>query len=296
MTERLADISSRITGIRQLGAVVNAMRGIAAARAQQARGQLAAVDRYAAIIVAAIAQALPLIPPNTPAPIERRGSLRLGLVLFCAEQGFAGAFSERVLDAAGPALQTAELFLIGTRGQAALAERGVQAGWTGALPSHSPGIPKLADHVAQALYASVAAGKIVRLDAIYSHWQPGQGTHIERKHLLPFDISTFAAPASGSRSRMANPPLLNLVPEALVQALTADYMLAELCRAGLHAFAAENEARMEAMAAARGQIERQLANLQATQRRVRQEEITAEIIELASGEAASRARVAGLAG
>ena len=46
--------------------------------------------------------------------------------------------------------------------------------------------------------------------------------------------------------------------------------MAELCRAGLHGFAAENEARMEAMAAARGQIERQLAALQATQRRVRQ--------------------------
>jgi len=46
--------------------------------------------------------------------------------------------------------------------------------------------------------------------------------------------------------------------------------MAELCRAGLHGFAAENEARMEAMAAARGQIERQLAALQAAQRRVRQ--------------------------
>jgi F-type H+-transporting ATPase subunit gamma len=45
---------------------------------------------------------------------------------------------------------------------------------------------------------------------------------------------------------------------------------------------------MEAMAAARSQIERQLSSLQATQRMVRQEEITAEIIELAAGETASR--------
>jgi F-type H+-transporting ATPase subunit gamma len=293
VTERLADIGDRITGIRQLGAVVNAMRGIAAARAQQARGQLVAVDRYTATIAAAIAQALPLIPPGTQAPIERRGKPRLGLLLFCAEQGFAGAFSERVLDAAGPALRTAQLFVIGTRGHAVLAERGIKAVWTGALPSHSPGIPRLADQVAQALYAQIAAEKIDHLDAIYSRWQPGQGTRIERTHLLPFDMAAFAAPNSGSVQANANPPMLYLPPEAVVQALTADYMLAELCRAGVHAFAAENEARMEAMAAARGQIERQLGTLQATQRRVRQEEITAEIIELASGEAASRARVAG---
>ena len=57
----------------------------------------------------------------------------------------------------------------------------------------------------------------------------------------------------------ANPPLLNLPPEALLSELTADYMHAQLCNAALHAFAAENEARMEAMAAARNQIERQLA-------------------------------------
>ena len=45
---------------------------------------------------------------------------------------------------------------------------------------------------------------------------------------------------------------------------------------------------MEAMAAARNQIERQLSSLQATQRHVRQEEITAEIIELAAGAQASQ--------
>ena len=72
MTERLADISARIDGIRQLGAVVNAMRGIAAARAQQARGQLAAVDSYAATIAAAIGRALALVPPAPPA--TRHGS------------------------------------------------------------------------------------------------------------------------------------------------------------------------------------------------------------------------------
>jgi F-type H+-transporting ATPase subunit gamma len=67
-------------------------------------------------------------------------------------------------------------------------------------------------------------------------------------------------------------------------------MHAQLCRAGLHAFAAENEARMEAMAAARNHVERQLTLLQARQRAVRQEEITEEVIELAAGETANKQR------
>jgi F-type H+-transporting ATPase subunit gamma len=67
--------------------------------------------------------------------------------------------------------------------------------------------------------------------------------------------------------------------------LTTRYLHAQFCNDALHAFAAENEARIEAMASARSQIERQLFSLRTTQRQVRQEEITAEIIEPAAGEA-----------
>src|ERR1700689_4205678 len=96
-------------------------------------------------------------------PGATRKSTRPALVLFCAEQGFAGAFSERVLDAVGADLATSEVFLIGTRGGAVIAERGVAAGWKGAMPSHSLGVPKLADRLAAALYTRIATGEIDRL-------------------------------------------------------------------------------------------------------------------------------------
>lgn len=280
MKERLADITARIEGIRQLDAVVNAMRGIAAARAQQARAQLTAVDSYAQAIAVAIAQAVSLVPSDR----HDRGSrsTRPALVLFCAEQGFAGAFSERILDAAHGDFASHELFLVGTRGITVAAERNVLPKWKSAMPSHSLGVPKLADRIADALYIRIATGEIDALDAIFTRWQPSRGTQIERRRLFPLDRTAFPAPAA------SDTPLLALAPEALLSELTAGYMHAQLCRAALHAFAAENEARMEAMASARRQIERQLSSLKATQRTVRQEEITAEIIELATGETASR--------
>jgi F-type H+-transporting ATPase subunit gamma len=280
MTERLADISTRIDGIRQLGAVVNAMRGIAAARAQRARSQLAAVDSYAATIALAIGRTFALIPAAHSGAGRR--SNRSALVLFCAEQGFAGAFSERVLDAVGADLAGSELFLIGARGQAVATERGIHAAWNSPMPSHSLGVPKLADRISEALYARITTGEIGRLDAVFSQWLPGHGIHIERRCLFPLKLSDFPVPKN------AEAPLLNLASEPLLIELTADYLYAELCNTALHAYAAENEARMEAMGAARSQIERQLSALQATQRIVRQEEITAEIIELAAGETASR--------
>jgi F-type H+-transporting ATPase subunit gamma len=281
MTDRVADITARIDGIRQLGAVVNAMRGIAAARAQQARGQLAAVDVYAATIAAAISRSLSLLPANAAATVR---STRPSLVVFCAEQGFVGNFTERVLDSVRADLADCELFLIGTRGAAIAAERGIKAAWHSSLPSHSPGMPNLADRVAEALYHRIASGEIDRLDAVFGCWQPGRGFYVQRSRLFPLDMATFA------RAADTNPPLLNLTPAALLSELTGDYLHAQLCHAALHAFAAENQARMEAMAAAHTQIERQLGTLRARQRQVRQEEITAEIIELAAGETASRRR------
>ena len=279
MTERLADIGARISGVRQLGAVVNAMRGIAAARAQQARAQLAGVDIFAATIAAAVGRALSLAPESIPD--RARAPVHSALILFCAEQGFAGAFSERVLDTAGAALRTSDLFLIGTRGLMSIAERGTKPGWTAPMPAHAPGIPQLADRLATAIYASIASKRMDRLEILYTQWHPGHPTTVERHLLFPFDPTEFPRPASGDA------PLLDLAPSELIRALTADYMHALLCRAALHAFAAENEARMQAMSAARSQVSRQLADLQARERRVRQEEITAEVIELAAGETAS---------
>lgn len=83
-------------------------------------------------------------------------------------------------------------------------------------------------------------------------------------------------------------PLTNLPAADLAAALALDQLHAGLTRAALHAFVAENEARMAAMSAASRQIEDELGVLEALARRERQEAITAEIIEIASGAMAGR--------
>ncbi len=274
MTERLADISARIDGIRQLGAVVNAMKGIAAARAHAARSQVGAVDSFAATIAAAMAQVL----PQDAAEPSAKGDAKTGLLLFCAEQGFAGAFSERVLDGIGDTPQT-RLFLVGTRGLSVAAARGVTPHWTAPLPSHTPAIPKLADQITAAIYSAVAADRIDSLDVVFTNWAAGR-PGLRRVRLFPIDLGDLPA-------RTGDRPLMQLPEETLIASLGQDYFAAQVCKAALHAFAAENEARMEAMTAAGSQISRELETFEATLRRVRQEAITAEIIELGSGAASA---------
>lgn len=277
MTERLADISARIEGVRQLGAVVNAMKGIAAARAHVARTQVDAVDSYALTIAAAMAQSI--VTDIRPAKTARAEGEKTGLLVFCAEQGFAGAFSERVLDSIGDDFDTDTLFLIGTRGLSVAMAHGITPIWSAALPSHSEGIPKLADAITTIIYQKVDNKSMGKLDVVFTTWNSGRPSILQQT-LFPLDLTNLP-------SVSAEPPLMQLPVANLMDALGRDYFHAQLCKAALHAFAAENEARMEAMTAAGSQIARELKTFQATLRRVRQEAITAEIIELGTGVASA---------
>jgi F-type H+-transporting ATPase subunit gamma len=282
MAERVADVVMQIQNVRQLEAVVTAMRGVAASRAQQGRSLLAGIEAYTEVISGAIGQALNLLPGGGSAPARSR-TMGRALILFCAEQGFAGAFSERVLDAVTRDIDGATSFVIGTRGATVAAERGVRPAWTAPMATHVGAIPSFANRLADALYEQIADGTVARVDVVFSRSVPGAIIEINRHSLLPIDLSRFPRPIQNQ------PPLSTLAPWLLLERLAAEYVYAQLCEAAMHAFAAENEARMMAMASAKTNIELKLAGLSQREHQLRQEEITTEIVELAAGaEALSR--------
>ena len=275
MAERLADIVSQIRNVRQLHAVVTAMRGIAASRAQQSRALLAGIEAYAKVIAGAIGEAVSLLPSEERTS-PSLGSPGHGLILFCAEQGFAGAFTERVLDAAGD-LEGASVFLVGTKGATVAGERGIRPAWSAPMATHVGTVPGFANRLADALYANIVAAPLTRVEILFSRAAPGGGIEVARRSLLPLDTRAFPRPIQ------AQPPLTTLAPPILLERLAAEYVYAQICEAAMQAYAAENEARMMAMTSARTNIETRLTALAQRERQLRQEEITTEIVELAAG-------------
>lgn len=276
MAERLADSVAQIESVRQLEAIVGAMRGIAASRAQRGRMLLAGVDAYSRVVSRAIGQALNLLPTNAtvaaPAP-----NAPLGLILFCAEQGFAGAFSEGILDAAVGELEGAVTLIVGTRGAAVAQERSLRPAWSASMVTHIEAIPTFANRLADTLFGFIAAGSVAKVDILFSRSVPGRGIEVDRHSLLPIDFTRFVRPIEP----MA--PLTTLAPGRLLESLVAEYVYAQLCEAALHSFEAENQTRMMAMASAKTNIESRLAGLVRREHHLRQEEITTEIMELAAG-------------
>jgi F-type H+-transporting ATPase subunit gamma len=280
MSERYAELATRIQTVDKLGSVVGALRGIAAAHAQQGRSRLAGVRNYADTVALAIAQALALPSIEGDGADSRRSATTL-LLLFCAEQGFAGAFSESIFDAVGDALPGKRLMVIGRRGVGVAAARGLDVEWTTPMIAHADAAAALADRIATEIYRRMGSGGPGRAEIVYMRPHSGSAATVERRSLLPLDLRRFG------RSLQKSPPIVQLPRAVLLQRLAAEYLRAELAEAILHSFTAENSARMASMSAARDNISRTLDGLTREARIARQDQITAELIELASGTEAS---------
>lgn len=283
MSGKLAEIEARNATARQLDAVIGAMRGIAAARSREAQRRLPGIRSSAATVGAAIGAVLAHGRPEPALQSPQDVRARIVIAL-CSEQGFVGAFNERILDYVQnrTAHAQSELMLVGTRGELLANERHCAVVWNSPAASHADDVLSLAGRITDALYQRLATRAIDSVSLV--HALPGgalSGEVVEHQ-LIPFDFSRFNA---HERSLL---PLLNLPVERLLAGLVESYVFVEICEALMLSFAAENEARMRAMLAARANVRDRLDELTQSYRRVRQDEITDDIVELAAGAAEIR--------
>ena len=277
MSAELTEARTRLDSVRELRAVVTALRGIAAARAQEGRSKLIGVRAHAEIVSGALTDAGKLLP-DTDAPAARGRPVRhRGIILFCAEHGFAGAFAERILDAALALTPDASMFVVGSRGVIAAEERRIHPALFIPMASHAGAVTVTARRLAEALYDRFIAAELARVDLVLMQSDPGRRPAIEVRQLLPLDLGRFRA------KQTAKPPMTYLRPELLMEKLVGEYFFAELVDAAMESFASENAARLETMSAARRNIDEVLERLTARERQLRQESITAELLDIAAG-------------
>jgi F-type H+-transporting ATPase subunit gamma len=276
MSNKLGEVQGRIASVHELETVVSAMRGIAAVRAHEAQGRLAAIRACATMVGSAIGDALLLQPDDgAHAPPARDAEV---VIVLCAEQGFVGTFNERVIEratqrAGSPAT---EYFLLGERGLALAAAHALTIAWSAPMVAHADDVSALSDRITQALYERLNAGRATHVTLLHAVPNQSESTEVIESALWPFDFKRF------KRAQHGDAPLVTLKPGRLLAKLAEEYIYAELCEAIMLSFAAENAARMRAMLAARTNVRNTLDTLIGDARRLRQDEITAEIVELSS--------------
>lgn len=279
MSNKLSEVQARISSVHELESVVSAMRGIAAARSLEAQSRLDGIRSCAGMIGAAIGDALMLQHGDDGAKVHPKAVSETALVIIlCAEQGFVGTFNEHVIEAAThcAAPRSTEYLLIGGRGAAVAADHELTIGWSAPMVAHADEVPALADRIIGVLYERLNAGHATRAMVLHAVPNPSETIEVVQRGLWPFDFRRFRQPVH------PNPPLVTLPPRRLLALLAEEYIYAQLCETIMLSYAAENEARMRAMIAARTNVHNTLDGLIGDSRRLRQEEITSEIVELSS--------------
>jgi F-type H+-transporting ATPase subunit gamma len=282
MAERLPEVQTRLETLHELREIVVAMRAMAAARVQEAQAAIDGTRAYARVVADAIAEALPLLP-RAPARGIAPGNAPQGIVVFMTEHGFTGAFNDELVDAARHAMDGEEaLFVIGSRGHALVEERGLTPAWATQMAVHAGAVTQSARRIADELYRRFARGGLAGVDMLYFRDRGGGRRMLERHSLLPVDLKQY-----GMRHR-DQPPLTNLPPQTLLDGLLAEYVFAQFAHAAMESFASENGARLAVMQSAREKLDERLTDLQSLERRLRQEQITSELLELVTGAEAAR--------
>ena len=270
------ELQAHVASMGELRNIVGAMRSLAGMRIQEAHRALPGVRRYAASTVDAIAAALLLMPEPDRTPPAAPGA---GALVLCAgEHGFVGGFNERLVEAARAALGPAdELFVLGSRGAAIAAERGLKATWIGPMATRPATTPETVRRLSSELYRHIARGRIVRIEVLYARYRQGTPGTVERHRLLPLDPTAVEAAEDGL------PPLHNLPPRLLLEKLMAEYVFARLTEAAVESIASENAARFSAMEAAHENVSKKLDQLRQMAREARQTEVTTELLDLITG-------------
>ena len=278
--ERLSEIQARLKNLGELAEVVGAMRSLAAVRVQQAHGALPAVRKYTAVIEGALAQAFAL-GPGAAEPSSTSGAASgSAAIVFSSEQGFVGAFNERVLELGAAQLSQPgdSLLVVGARGASLAAERHLAVAWTAPMATHGGGVVGVARAVVGEVYRRVSLGQLRRVALVYAKSTGGAASEVVVSTLLPFDPTPYLSAAGAGP-----PPLTNLAPRELIDRLVDELLLAELMRAAMESFASENGARLATMEAAHTSIDRKLDDLSREERRRRQDEITTELLDIVTG-------------
>jgi F-type H+-transporting ATPase subunit gamma len=274
-------LQRKLDSVSALSEIVEAMRNMAAIYVRRAQAALEASRHYAEVVETALALTLRLAAGRPPALPDDAPDLA---VVFAGDQGMCGTFNDRVADAAlrhrDAAAGPAEFVTIGRRGYDLLALGGAEPILSLRAPTSLEGVKSQVLDLAAQVFGAYAECGAQQMHFIYNAYESmGQFRQIVRR-VLPPRQEELAPP---DRSSYGYDPILTAPPAQALSWFVEEYFFIELYRALLESHACENGARLVSMTSASTNIGKRLVELRQQYQSVRQEVITAELLDVVGG-------------
>jgi F-type H+-transporting ATPase subunit gamma len=281
----------RIKSVQSTKKITRAMELISASRIAKAQQRVAAARPYSEQITAVIRNlsaagagaGQPLLTP-------RETVTNVGVVVLTADRGLAGGYNSSVLKLADQSLRDAEAAGQGTKvwvgGRKGVSyfryrDRPIAESYIGF--SDAPTYED-ARKIAGDVVAAFEAGEVDRIELVYTEFISA-GTQVPvLKRFVPLEAESMpdgkaAETHEGPQAEYEFEPS----PDVILERLLPRYVESRLFAALLDAAASEHAARQRAMKSATDNAGELIKRLDRQMNRARQDSITTEIIEIASG-------------
>jgi F-type H+-transporting ATPase subunit gamma len=297
------EVQSRIASIKNVHKITRAMEMVAAARLRRAEQRIEALRPYSEQLRTMTRQVSEAAGKTSGLPLleERENPKNVGVLLVTGDRGLAGSFNSQIIRAgverrrelSGEG-QEVVFSVVGRRGASSMRFRDepVSDDYVGFTDR-----PAFADArtVATDLTAKYADGDLDRVELIFNRYISPLTQYVWRQTLLP--IQQAAVLGEGAEDEEAEDHQETEIeaahhrssweyepePEDLLAELIPEYSNLSVFRALLESTASEHGSRMTAMRNASENANTLIDDLTLEMNRVRQAEITQEILEVVSG-------------
>jgi F-type H+-transporting ATPase subunit gamma len=296
------EVNNRISAVKNVHKITRAMEMVAAARLRRAEQRIDAMRPYAQAI-RKITQQVAAADEGMIARVEllqeRDPITKVGILLVTGDRGLAGAFNTQIIRE-GLRLKgeyrskgTETIYsVVGRRGNSTLNFRGehVERSYIGF--TDRPAFTDARD-ISHDLTTSYIDGELDRVDLVYNRYVSPLTQYVRRQTLLPLQQAEVFGEGIPEPEEPADAELAEAHaesawfhepdPEILLPQLFAEYVDLSVYRALLESAASELGARMTAMRSASENAQDMIRDLTLEMNRVRQSEITQEILEVVAG-------------
>jgi len=274
------DIRRRIGSVKNIKQITRAMQFVAASKLRRAQEATLAARPYSEKLDEVLADLATVLDGDDHPLLVRRESGKRLMILITTDRPLAGPFTSNAVRFAAREITEYSgdlaVVTVGRKGRDAMRRARVP------IEAHFAGFgdrPSFADvlPLARLVTDDYLSGDYARIDVIYSHFV---STLVQRPTL---DTLLPVEPSKDTEGIPGNQFIFEPSAGAVLEQLLPRYVATRLYQAVLEAKASEESSRMVAMKNATDNAEELIEDLTLSYNKVRQSNITREMIEIASG-------------
>jgi len=290
--ETAEQLKRQIESTQSLRDLVGTMKMLAVTNIRRYQEAVDALGNYFGVIEQGLQIALSK-HRGTPTTWERQPSEKdgeLAVVVFGSDQGLCGRFNEQMVDHVRETLvntfdgqRPARILCIGMRPTILLQNAGFKVDREFAVPGFPTGVTRVTQEIVFAIEEWVSVENIEKVHIFHNELIRGSFYRPNDLKLLPLDADWFTRYEEKEWPNKRVIPTFTMEAEQLISSLVLQYFFFSVYRAAVESLATENAARLMSMQAAEKNIEERLEELKMTANQVRQNSITAELLDIVGG-------------